>query len=150
MERDFETGELVSEVSSTKHLRHVFLIDFADIAAYPGGIKPFDHKHLTANLHVLGARVSSSAYGVRVTGDAMSPTFPEGAHIVVDPNRAARHGDYVVASEPKTHAPVLRRMVQEGGYVYLQPDNPRYETVRVDGEPQIFGVVAEMQIVKVF
>lgn len=150
MGRDIETGEVHTEVSQHRLRKDVFIVDFADLCKYTGGVKPSDYKHLTNDMPVIMARVPSNAYGVVVKGDAMSPVIPDGARLVIDPNRAAKHGDYVIAVQPVTHVPVLRRMVEEGGYVYLYPENPMFEATKIVGEPQILGVVAEMQIVKIF
>lgn len=89
--------------------------------------------------------VNRHTYALRVRGDSMlsetGDSFPDGAHIIVEPELAPLAGDYVVArnSEGET---TFKQFIKDGGELYLKPLNPRYP-VRPLGSAIVIGVVRE-------
>jgi SOS-response transcriptional repressor LexA len=150
MERDIETGEIKTEVANYKLRSEVHVLPMEMIKKYPEDLNSGEYVPFLDEVPVMEAKVSRNAFAIIVKGDAMAPLMPEGARLIVDPFRPAVHGDFIVVAEPSTHFPIIRKMVEEGGYTYLQPENSKYDTIKLDVEPQIFGVIAEMQIIKVF
>ena len=85
-------------------------------------------------------------YALRVQGDAMVGTkgnksFHEGDIIVVDPDKTAKQGDFVVAILPKAKEATFKQYVIEGGITYLKPLNQQYPMVAIDKKTVICGVV---------
>lgn len=88
--------------------------------------------------------VSSASFALRIEGDSMSPTFPPGAIVVVDPDVEPRHGSYVVARFPDTNSATFKRLEFDGPDAYLRPINPEYRTIRINGNVEIVGVVRQL------
>lgn len=93
---------------------------------------------------------SEQAFALRVEGDSMvgqgSPSFPEGATIIVEPKRQPAAGDYVVARDPRTQRLVFRRLMSDGANWYLRPLNTAYPTIEARDESCVVGVVVEYAI----
>lgn len=89
----------------------------------------------------------SRRYALRVKGDAMtahlgnSKSFHEGDVIIVDPERNAQHGNYVIALLPQSKAATFKQYVIDGDITYLKPLNPQYPITPIDGSTHICGVV---------
>lgn len=92
--------------------------------------------------------VSPDAFAVKVAGDSMEPTFPEGTTLIVDP--AARTPDlfgmlgrYVIARLPDTNEATFKRLVRDAGRYMLKAINPAYPIIFVTSECEIVGVVVQ-------
>lgn len=86
-------------------------------------------------------------YALRVKGDSMvassgqSQSFREGDIIIVDPEKNAVHGNYVVALLPKSKEAVFKQFVIDGGIKYLKPLNPQYPMIEISNSTHICGIV---------
>ncbi len=90
--------------------------------------------------------VGASAFALRVRGDSMEPLCPNGAVIVVDPEREADNGSLVVVRLEDDAEATFKKLVMEGGRRFLAPINPRYPVLEVDGPAVICGVVRQILI----
>lgn len=93
------------------------------------------------------------SFALRVEGDSMtSPvpgklSFPEGTILIVDPDRGASAGDFVVAKDVQTQQATFKQLTSDGGRWYLRPLNPAYPTVEIDDPAiRVIGRVVEYQI----
>jgi SOS-response transcriptional repressor LexA len=94
---------------------------------------------------------SSEAFALRVSGSSMtSPdpdaqySFPEGTILIVDPNREAMPGDFVIAKDVDTQQATFKRLATDGGRWYLKPLNPQFKTVEIDDPSlRVIGRVVE-------
>lgn len=103
---------------------------------------------------VVDEETPDGCFALRIDGDSMSPTFLEGDVIVIDPNLAARPGDYVVGErvcpltgdlETTFKKYRVRGLDREGREVFdLVPLNPDYPTLNSSVEKlSILGVMIE-------
>lgn len=97
------------------------------------------------------ADASTQSFFLRVHGDSMynpsgSPSIPDGALILVDPEAEAMNGSLVVAKLEDTNEVTFKKLVIELGHRYLQPLNPRYEQIQVNGNCRIIGVAVKMEM----
>jgi phage repressor protein C with HTH and peptisase S24 domain len=144
LRKDLRTGE-VPEVKNIKGRAYVPIVPWCDVRFYEDylsgkGVDTWPAIHLA---------LTTRAFATRHEGRAMDPLIPTGAIAIVEPGRAAKSGDYVLlahTSEGQTN-PIIRRLVTETGIHYLVPENPTFETVKMTAEPQILGVVSEVQVV---
>lgn len=83
------------------------------------------------------ADVSDRAFGFRVDGDPMTPKFPAGVIVVIDPAKHVKSGDFVVAA--CSDGVMFRKLVVEGGRRYLQPLDPRYPVVELKKTDRVIG-----------
>ncbi len=91
-------------------------------------------------------RVGHSAFALRVKGDSMEPTCPDGSVIIVDPEREANNGALVVVRLDDDAEATFKKLMVEGGRRYLAPINPRYPVLEVSGPATICGVVRQVLI----
>jgi len=86
-------------------------------------------------------------YALRIKGDSMtaphahSKSFYEGEIIIVDPEKDAEHGDYVIALLPRAKEATFKQYVQDGGVRYLKPLNPQYPIAEIGKGTYVSGVV---------
>lgn len=102
---------------------------------------------------IYNGRPSRHAFALVVEGDSMmSPypgerSFPPGTVIVVDPDRGANAGDYVVAKDVSTQKATFKRLAHDAGRWYLKPLNPTYPTLEIDDPAiRVIGRVIEFSI----
>ncbi|MCA0214761.1 MAG: helix-turn-helix domain-containing protein [Proteobacteria bacterium] len=98
--------------------------------------------------------VGKHAFALRVEGDSMtSPipgdrlSFPEGTILIVDPDREAKPGDFVIAKDVITQQATFKRLMYDAGRWFLRPLNPAYQTQEIDDPGvRVIGRVMEFQI----
>ena len=91
------------------------------------------------------------AFALSVDGDSMTTniglSFPHGCIIIVDPDRIAKVGDFVVAKDVISQKATFKRLASDGGRWYLRPQNKEYPTLEIDHpEKRVIGVVIEFSI----
>ena len=93
------------------------------------------------------AKVSDSAFALRVEGDSMVnptgglPSIYPGMIVIVDPEVAAHNGDIVVAKLVDTQEATIKKLVIDGPNKYLMPLNyPKYDKIAINGNCRIVGV----------
>jgi len=92
--------------------------------------------------------VGPHTFALRVEGDSMTSdsglTFPEGTVLIVEPDRAAYAGDYVVAKDVDTQRATFKRLTTDGSRWYLKPLNRDYRPIEIDDPAvRVIGVVVE-------
>lgn len=96
--------------------------------------------------------LSKHAFALRVEGDSMTAqsgniTFPDGCVILVDPERAPKSGDFVVAKDVSTQKATFKKLTTDGSRWYLKPLNPSYPAIEIDDPAmRVIGVAVEWQM----
>lgn len=92
----------------------------------------------------------ANVFWLRVVGDSMtSPvgmSIPEGHLILVDPDQEPENGSLVVAKLTDSDEVTFKKLVIDAGQRYLKPLNSAYETVKINGNCRIVGVVREAKV----
>lgn len=91
------------------------------------------------------APIHQHTFALRVRGDSMAPKFYEGMVIIVEPDRAAVPGNYVIARNGD-HEATFKQLVQDGSDYYLKPVNPQYPTKVLTPDTIICGVVIRAEL----
>jgi SOS-response transcriptional repressor LexA len=135
--------EKISFPTTTKS----FVLELSDLPLYldPIQANTFQPK----NYLPIPITVSSDYLLVRVDGDSMVSvygddcSFKDGTVIIVDPKRAAKNGNYVIAQFDHVLPPIFKKYREDAGHKYLMPLNPLYKGIRVDNNPhyKILGIV---------
>ncbi|HHP7422279.1 LexA family protein [Providencia hangzhouensis] len=95
-------------------------------------------------------KASDSAFWLEVEGHSMTapqggrPSFPEGMLILVDPEQDVNFGDFCIARLMNDEF-TFKRLIREGEREYLEPLNPRFEMIPINGNCQIIGKVVKSQ-----
>ncbi|OAT34895.1 LexA family protein [Proteus myxofaciens] len=95
-------------------------------------------------------KASERAFWLEVEGQSMTappggkPSFPEGMLILVDPEEEVEFGDFCVARLLNDEF-TFKRLIRDGGTSYLEPLNPRFELIPINGNCTIIGKVIKSQ-----
>jgi SOS-response transcriptional repressor LexA len=94
------------------------------------------------------AKVSKHAFALRIVGDSMTnptgaPSFPEGTVIIVDPERAAAPGKFVVVRQNVDTECTFKQLVRDAGRHFLKPLNPRYPLLEMLPDAVVAGVLVQ-------
>lgn len=97
------------------------------------------------------AYVGPHAYCLRVVGDSMtnpngSPSFPEGTLLIIDPDKDALSGSFVVVRQNGDTECTFKQLVRDGGRFFLKPLNPRYPILEMLDDATICGVLKQAVI----
>ena len=90
------------------------------------------------------AKVGPRAYALRIQGDSMTPTIPDGAIVIVDPDTQAKHRSIVIVRQNHDTEATCKRLIYDGTQPYLQPENPRYPVMQMGPDAVISGVVRQV------
>lgn len=97
-------------------------------------------------------KAKGEAFWLEVEGDSMtwtgSPSIPAGHLILVDTGIEPKPGQLVVAKLVSESAATFKKLISDGGRLFLKPLNPDpiYRTVEVDANCRIIGVVKEAKL----
>ncbi len=91
-------------------------------------------------------RVGRKAFALEVEGDSMTnprgnPSFPHGSRIIVDPDREAVSGAFVVVRIDDVAAATFKKLVFDGREALLVPLNPQFPTRPMSEDSVIVGTV---------
>ncbi len=95
-------------------------------------------------------KASERAFWLEVEGQSMTappggkPSFPEGMLILVDPDEEVEFGDFCVARLLNDEF-TFKRLIRDGGIEYLEPLNPRFDLIPINGNCTIIGKVIKSQ-----
>lgn len=84
--------------------------------------------------------IKAHTYALKVVGDSMEPTFPEGIIIIVEPEMEAVSGDFVIARN-ENHEATFKQLIKDGPDWFLKPLNPRYPIRQLTSTDEICGVI---------
>lgn len=115
-----------------------------------------DWKNLVDNFHAgdaerwvaTYAKVSKHAFALRIVGDSMTnpggaPSFPEGTIVILDPERNASPGKFVVVRQKSDTECTFKQLVRDAGKHYLKPLNPRYPLLEMLPDAVVCGVLVQ-------
>ena len=84
---------------------------------------------------------SSEPFALQVLGDSMAPEFPDGCVVVSEPGGAVHDGCYVIADY--NGEIILRQLRLTASVWHLEPLNPKYPRLKIDGPENIRGIVIQ-------
>ena len=87
------------------------------------------------------------SFALIVQGDSMTspnpPSIPNGTIIIVDPDIQPEHGSLVIAKLTDSNEATFKRLSIDSNKRYLEPLNPRYLPIEINGNCTIIGVVKQ-------
>ena len=84
---------------------------------------------------------ASEPFALRVLGDSMSPEFPDGSIIIIEPANDAQDGNYIIAEVEGEF--IFRQLCVEDGRYLIKALNPGYPTLDITGTKSIKGVITQ-------
>lgn len=83
-------------------------------------------------------------FALTVRDNTMSPRFPEGILLIVDPNRPAKNRDFAIIHIQDQPNAVFKQVLTDGEDLYLKPLNPDFKTTLVEKDRcRILGTVIQ-------
>ena len=83
----------------------------------------------------------NESFALRVLGDSMSPEFPDGSIIIIDPSNDAKDGDYVIAEVDGEF--IFRQLHIEEKRYLIKALNPGYPDIDITDMKNIKGVISQ-------
>ncbi|HEY2455187.1 MAG TPA: S24 family peptidase [Scandinavium sp.] len=100
---------------------------------------------LESNAHIQG-----DAFWLLVDGDSMTApaglSIPEGTFVLFDTGREAINGSLVIAKLSDSNEATFKKLVIDGGQMYLKGLNPQWPLVPINGNCRIIGVAVETKL----
>lgn len=97
---------------------------------------------------VTTANVGPHAFALRIRGESMTPTIPDGAIVVVDPDKDPHHRSIVIVRQNGESEATCKRLIYEGDKPMIRPDNPAYagQIAPLASDARIVGVVRQVVV----
>lgn len=129
------------------------LISWIQAGAFQGVEDMFRPEDADEWVDIYDTHVSDNTFALRVSGDSMVSqipgdlSFPPGTVLIVDPNKGASAGDYVIAKDVVTQQATFKKLAHDAGRWFLKPLNNSYPTIEIDDPAiRVIGKVVEFQI----
>jgi len=84
---------------------------------------------------------ASEPFALRVLGDSMSPEFPDGSIIIIDPTHNAKDGDYVIAEVGGEL--IFRQFCSAADRHFIKALNPGYPEIDLADTRSIRGIIVQ-------
>lgn len=121
------------------HVARVPIISWVAASAFCGSADPYPVGNGEGYTFVPG--VSDRCYALRVRGPSMQPRFSDGDLIVVDPQREAKPGDFVVVARDAKEEATFKELARVDGALWLKPLNQQFPAIPMPTDARICGVV---------
>lgn len=93
--------------------------------------------------------LNGSGFWYKVENDAMQTSMgvsiPEGAYVLFDTALEAKTNDIVIVKKNGRDQPILRKLVVDGGKIFLSASNPTWPTIILDEHVQSMYVAVEFK-----
>lgn len=92
------------------------------------------------------ARVSRTAFALKIKGESMGPKVPDGAIVIFDPERGYTHGSLVLAKRTNDQHATFKQLWYEGEVAYLKPLNDRFPILDMPPDTRIIAVAVRLEL----
>lgn len=120
-------------------VRRVPVVSWVAASAFASSADPFPVG--TGDEYVNAVDVGARCFALRVQGPSMEPEFRNGSIIIVDPERSAKSGDFVIAKLPEADEVTFKELHVDGGRRMLRPLNAQFAAFALPADAVIIGVV---------
>ncbi|WP_231972241.1 LexA family protein [Vibrio alginolyticus] len=141
----------VKEIANQPETKGLFpLISSVQAGQWREACEPYNVKD--AHMLATTEKASARAFWLTVEGDSMtappgSPlSFPTGVRILVDPEIEAVNKSLVVAKLDDVNEATFKQLIVDAGQKFLNPLNPTYPKLAINGNCRIVGVVVDAKI----
>jgi len=104
--------------------------------------------HTTTEFSCENREEQSRIFATIIEDDSMSPLFPPGSTIILDPNRPIENGSYAVIKTTDQKI-LFRQIIASGGDFYLKPLSPdiaKYGIMRLEEGDQHYGTLLQAKL----
>jgi SOS-response transcriptional repressor LexA len=90
--------------------------------------------------------ITESAYAIRLKDSTMYPMFPDGTLLIIEPNHAYEHRDFVVVFLKDENRAIFKQLLIDGSRRYLKSINKDYPSISLTANDKILGVMLQARI----
>lgn len=144
-ERDASESNISPAAQSTKSFRYP-VVSWVAAGAWAEAVEPYP-AGISDTYEFSEYDAKGPAFWLTVKGDSMTApagqSITEGTLILVDTEAEVAPGKLVVAKLPDSNEATFKKLVSDGGRLFLKPLNPSYPIEAVDENCRIVGVVVQ-------
>jgi SOS-response transcriptional repressor LexA len=133
----YGTGKMRGD--STQGTTRVPVIDWANAGSFEFCIKEGEWKEYVD----VAFAPDMLLFATTIPDDSMATEIPRGSTLIIDAGIAPEPNDYVLAQHMETGDVSCRKLIRDGGRLYLKAENQAYPMNSADGFT-IIGVVREI------
>lgn len=134
----------IPSAQASSSVQQVPLLDCSDVEGF---LKDHNPAFIKERLATDG-NVSSDAFALTMMDSSMEPYVPQGAILILDPDRTPKDRGFVLAKFEGGQALVFRQLLIDGEHRYLKPMNPdlaAFPMRLLCEEDRILGVLVELR-----
>ncbi|MDF5166533.1 XRE family transcriptional regulator [Vibrio parahaemolyticus] len=145
---DFANVKPIENQPETKGLFP--LISSVQAGQWLEACEPYDIRD--AHMLATTEKASERSFWLTVNGDSMTAppgaplSFPTGVRILVDPTVEAKDKSLVVAKLDDVNEATFKQLIYDAGQKFLNPLNPSFPKLPINGNCRIVGVVVDAKI----
>ena len=88
--------------------------------------------------------VGNESFALTIPTDSLGIAFRKGSTIIIDPDRTATDGDFVLMQTDTKEKTLLKQFLTDGPDVYIRSINPEIKDIKpISGTDNIIGVIIE-------
>jgi len=144
-EREVSESNVSPAVQPTKSFRYP-VVSWVAAGAWAEAVEPYP-AGISDTYEFSEYDSKGPAFWLTVKGDSMTApagqSITEGTLILVDTEAEVAPGKLVVAKLPDSNEATFKKLVSDGGRLFLKPLNPSYPIEAVDENCRIVGVVVQ-------
>lgn len=91
-------------------------------------------------------QISEFAYAIRLRDSTMTPMFPDGTLLIIEPNHQYKHRDFVVAQLSGEKKAIFKQLLIDGPKKYLKSVDREYPPIEMQIKDHILGVMLQARI----
>lgn len=126
-------------------LRRIAMLDDKEAIEWQDNYIPKPQSERDAPPSFVQSDAPERVFGIIMKGDTMTSqgkdSIPDGAVVVIDPDREAQDGAIVAAFQGGTEQVLIKQLIIDGPNRYLTPLNKQYSPIKMDETFEIIGVV---------
>lgn len=86
---------------------------------------------------------TENVVAIKLESEAMFPRFPSGTIIILDQNKKAKDGDFVLIQTSYYPVPIFRQFMQFNTSKYLSAHNPKFDRLTMSDSDKIIGTMVQ-------
>jgi SOS-response transcriptional repressor LexA len=134
-------GEPTLDNPGSASIKSLPVLTLAEATNPQKALENFTGKRIAVN-----SSVGQYGFMVRSAGLAMTPRFPEGTLLIVDPDVEARDGDFVLAHAAKIPEAIFRQYLKGETGFYLSPVHADFSPIVMGERDKIIGKLVEAKL----
>ena len=91
-------------------------------------------------------QTTTLTFAINVNNDSLNPRFPSGTVLVIEPDLTPEDRDFLVIKTAGARMATVKQLLLDGQDHYLKPLNPDFQTIMMNTDHHIVGVVLQVRM----